>query len=74
MIPYPCGHPRTDANTIVKPRKDRPVGVQRRCKTCWAARIRKTPSYTPVNRKKYDKRYATRTRTLGRPRKQAKTQ
>lgn len=44
MRPYPCGHPRTDANTVVKRRKDRPCGVARRCKICAEALKRQTPS------------------------------
>lgn len=44
MKPYPCGHPRTDANTRVRRRYDRPGTVARVC------RIYINPKRTRYNR------------------------
>lgn len=34
MIPYPCGHPRTDANTKVRSRPHAEGKKQRICREC----------------------------------------
>ncbi len=51
MKPYPCGHLRTDANTRVRRRYDRPGTVARVCRICTYAMVRKAPSSIRRNRK-----------------------